>query len=85
MTCDLMVNYMENQDFDRVTLYFLIGYTWKDTENILENCKNVLENVHEKCLIFFLETCIHQDSIPPLSPVTIQDEDQCRACHRRVS
>ena len=32
---------------------YLLCYTWNDIENVLENCKNVLEKVLEKCFIFY--------------------------------
>ena len=74
-----MVNYMEKQDFDRVILYFSIGYTWNDTVNVLENCNNVFENSLKSAWFFFLESCIHYDSI---SSVIIQDEAQCSGLHQ---
>ena len=51
--CDLMVNYIEIQDFAELPCISLLRYTWNDTENALENWENVLEKVLEKCLIFF--------------------------------
>ena len=57
LICDLMVNHMEIQDFVELPCISSLWYTWNDTENVLENCENVLEKVLEKCLIFFLETC----------------------------
>ena len=52
----LMVNYMEIQDFVELPCNFFTAihlvYT-PDSENVLENCENVLEKVLEKCLNFF--------------------------------
>ena len=56
---DLMVNYMEIQDFVGLSCISLLRYTCNEPENVLENCENVLEKVLEKCLNFFLETCTH--------------------------
>ena len=53
--CNVMVNYLEIQDFVELSFISLLRYTWDDIENVLENCENVLEN----CLNFFLETCTH--------------------------
>ena len=57
---DLMVNYLEIKDFVKEIKDFVelscissLWYTWKDVENVLENCKNVLEKVLENCLNFF--------------------------------
>ena len=55
MNCDLMVNYMEIQDFVELPCISLLPYTWNDTENVLENCETILEKVLEKCLNFFSE------------------------------
>ena len=55
--CDLMVNYMEIQDFVTLPYNALLRYTWNDTESVLENCENFLEKVFVKSSIFFLETC----------------------------
>ena len=55
MICDLMVNYMEIQDFVELPCISLLRYTWNDTENVLENCVTILEKVLEKCLNFFSE------------------------------
>ena len=55
MICDLMVNYMEIQDFVELSCISLLRYTWNDTENVLENCETILEKVLEKCLNFFSE------------------------------
>ena len=52
---DLMVNYMEIQDFVELPCISLLRYTWNDTENVLENCETILEKVLEKCLNFFSE------------------------------
>ena len=71
---DWVVNYMEIQDFFRVTLYFfaVVLYTW-NTENILENCKNVHEKVLEKCLNFCLKSCTnHVDYFNSLAPGRFQ-------------
>ena len=57
--CDLMVNYMEIQDFVELPCISLLRYAWNDIENVIENCENVLEKVLEKCLNFFLKTCTH--------------------------
>ena len=51
--CDLMVKYIEIQDFVELPCISLLRYTWNDAENVLENCENVLEKVLEKCLNFF--------------------------------
>ena len=63
MICDLMVNYMEIQDFVELPCISLLRYTWNDTENVLENCETILEKVLEKCLNFFSENlyspCVH--------------------------
>ena len=55
MIYDLMVNYMEIQDFVELPCISLFRYTWNDTENVLENCETILEKVLEKCLNFFSE------------------------------
>ena len=55
MISDLMVNYMEIQDFVELPCISLLRYTWNDTENVLENCVTILEKVLEKCLNFFSE------------------------------
>ena len=55
MIYDLMVNYMEIQDFVELPCISLLRYTWNDTGNVLENCETILEKVLEKCLNFFLE------------------------------
>ena len=52
LICDLTVNYMEIQDFVELPC-ILLWYTWNDSENVLENCENVLEKVLQKCLNFF--------------------------------
>ena len=52
---DLMVNYMEIQDFVELPCISLLRYTWNDTENVLENCETILKKVLEKCLNFFSE------------------------------
>ena len=62
-----MVNYMEIQDFVELPCISLLWYTWNDTENVLENCENVLEKVLEKYLNFFLETCTHHVDSSPIS------------------
>ena len=49
MICELVVNYMEIQDFVELPCISLPWYTWNDAENVLENCEIVLE----KCLNFF--------------------------------
>ena len=54
-----MANYMEIQDFVELPYTCLLRFTWNDTENVLENGKNILEKVLEKCLNIFLETCTH--------------------------
>ena len=53
--CDLMVNYMEIQDFVKLPYISLLWYTWNDMENVLENCETILEKVLENCLNFFSE------------------------------
>ena len=55
MICDLMVNYMEIQDFVKLPCISLLRYTWNDMENVLENCETILEKVLEKCLNLFCE------------------------------
>ena len=45
--CDLMVNYMEIQDFVELLSISLLRYTWNDTESVLENCETILQKVLE--------------------------------------
>ena len=50
---DLMVNYMEIQDFVELSCISLLRYTGNDTGNVLESWENVLEKFLENCLNFF--------------------------------
>ena len=53
VTGDLMVNYMEMQDFVELPCITSLRYTWNDTDNVLENCENVLEKSLKSAWIFF--------------------------------
>ena len=56
--CDLMVNYIQIQDFVELPCISLLWHAWNDTENVLENCVNILEKVLEKCLNFFWKSVL---------------------------
>ena len=58
--CDLMVNYIQIQDFVELPCISLLWHTWNNTENILENYEIILEKVLEKCLNFFLDICLRE-------------------------
>ena len=53
MICDLMVNYVEIQGFVKLPCFCFLQYIWNNTENVPENCKNVLEKNPWKVLVFF--------------------------------
>ena len=53
--CDLMVNYMEIQDFVTLPYNSLLRYTWNDTENFLEK-------VFVKSLNFFWKSVLTMKS-----------------------
>ena len=63
MTCDLMVNNMEIQDFVELPCISLLRYTWNDMENVLESCETVLEKSWKVLEFFFSKPVLTMEGL----------------------